>query len=248
MSGSQSVMTVDQACRLLGVSLGASAGELRHAFRQAAKAAHPDRPGGCAERFRLVVEAHHVLQRAEPKAKPAAARPAGAKPPPKASADAPRPSTRSAAAAPVLLSIRPDQALHGGQIDHVLGDGRAIRILTPPGLRAGDRFRAEGVDFEVIIRGDGSTIVRGDDLWITVAVEAKILSRGGRVTVDTPHGRRVAIITAKAAAQGLVRLQGQGLPARGRHRQGHLFLRLEPEETRSLARDILRRFSAGRAA
>jgi curved DNA-binding protein len=234
MSGAETVMTVARACEVLGVRLGASAGELRQAFRQAAKAAHPDRPGGCAERFRLVVEAHHVLQRAE--AQPE--RPAS--PPPRES--------RRPRSAPVTLSISPELAANGGEVEHVRGDGRRIRIAVPAGLRSGDRFRAEETDFEVVVRGDGVTVVRGDDIWITVAVEAKVLSRGGRVTVDTPFGRRVAIITAKAAAQGLVRLQGQGLPPRGRHRQGHLFLRLEPAETRTMAREILRRFSNGRAA
>lgn len=243
MSETQSLMTVAMACEVLKVRPGASAGELRQAFRQAAKSAHPDRPGGSAERFRLVVEAHHVLQRADTAAKPPPHRPAASRPAAHAA-----PPRRRAPGPAVLLAITPHQAVVGGEIDHVLPTGRAIRIVTPPGLRAGDRFRAEDTDFEVVVRGDGVTLVRGDDLWITVAVEARILSRGGRVTVDTPHGRRMVIITAKAAAQGLVRLQGQGLPARGRHRQGHMFLRLEPAETRSMARDILRRFAGGRAA
>lgn len=238
MSGSHTVITVAQACELLRVSPGVSAGDLRQAFRRAAKQAHPDRPGGSAEKFRLVVEAHHVLQRADAAPKTAPHPPASTA----AAQSRPRPSGPA-----VLLSITPHQAVHGGEIEHVTPDGRKLRILTPAGLRAGDRFRAEETDFEVIVRGDGVVVVRGDDLWITVPVEAKLLSRGGRVTVDTPHGRRVAIITAKAAAQGLVRLQGQGLPPRGRHRQGHLFLRLEPTEVRNMAQDILRRFS-GRTA
>jgi len=242
MSASHSVITVARACELLGVRPDASAGDLRQAFRKAAKEAHPDRPGGSAEKFRLVVEAHHVLQRAEtaPKTAQKAAphRPASTA----ASQARPRPSGPA-----VLLAITPHHAVHGGEIEHVTPDGRKLRIMTPAGLRAGDRFRAEETDFEVIVRGDGVVLVRGDDLWITVPVEAKLLSRGGRVTVDTPHGRRVVIITAKAAAQGMVRLQGQGLPPRGRHRQGHLYLRLEPTEVRNMAQDILRRFS-GRAA
>ncbi|WP_374571457.1 DnaJ domain-containing protein [Phenylobacterium sp.] len=239
MSGPHTVMTVAMACELLGVSADASAGDLRQAFRKAAKEAHPDRPGGDAERFRLVVEAHHVLQRADAAPKAAPHRPS--------SSGAARPFTR-ASHPPVRLSIPPEVAVNGGQVDHVLGDGRKIRIVTPAGLRTGDRFRAEETEFEAIVRGDGVTVVRGDDIWITLPVEAKVLKNGGRLAVETPHGRRMVIITAKAAAQGLVRLQGQGLPPRGRHRQGHLFLRLEPLETRNMARDILRRFSGGRAA
>ena len=234
MSGTETVMTVARACELLGVRPGASAGELRHAFRQAAKAAHPDRPDGCAERFRLVVEAHHILQRAEAE-------------PQRPSTPPPR-EARRASSPPTPLTITPHLAANGGEIEHARTDGRRLRIALPAGLRNGDRFRAEEMDFEVLVRGDAVTVVRGDDLWITTPVDAKVLSRGGRVTIETPFGRRVAIITAKAAAQGLVRLQGQGLPPRGRHRQGHMFLRLEPAETRTMAQDILRRFTGGHAA
>lgn len=250
-------MSVARACEVLGVARGASPGELRHAFRQAAKAAHPDRPGGSADRFREVVEAHHVLQRAGPAPKetphresPSEAPSARAEPPPKHRAPPPPPEARRRASsrAPTLLSITPHLAATGGDVDHVMADGRRVRIVLPAGLRAGDRFRADEDEFEVVVRGDGVTIVRGDDLWITLPVEAKILSQGGRVTCDTPHGRRVVMITKKAAAQGLVRLQGQGLPPRGRHRQGHMFLRLEPAETKSAARSILRRLAGGWAA
>lgn len=275
MSGTQTVMSVSRACEVLRVSRSASPGELRHAFRQAAKLAHPDR-GGSTERFREVVEAHHVLQRAQPadrEAPPRAApRPSpqtgpAADPPPrseqtKASASEqpraappppkePPPSQarrQASARPPVLLSISPHLAATGGEADHEAPDGRRLRIVLPAGLRAGDRFRAEDTEFEVIIRGDGVTLVRGDDLWITLPVEPKVLAQGGRVTCDTPHGRRVVMISKKAAAQGLVRLQGQGLPPRGRHRQGHMYLRLEAGEARSAAREILRKLSGGWAA
>ena len=57
-------------------------------------------------------------------------------------------------------------------------------------------------------------------------------------------------VTKKAADRGLVRLVGQGLPARGRWREGHLFLRLAPVERKvdSAARTLLRRFTAAWAA
>ena len=77
-----------------------------------------------------------------------------------------------------------------------------------------------------------------------------MLAEGGRIALDTPLGRRVVWITKKAGERGLVRLVGQGLPARGRHRQGHLFLRLAPQETKAdtAARTLLRRFTAAWAA
>ena len=54
-----------------------------------------------------------------------------------------------------------------------------------------------------------------------------------------------------AGERKLVRLVGQGLPARGQHRRGHLFLRLAPAkagQADSAARALLRRFAAAWAA
>jgi curved DNA-binding protein len=92
--------------------------------------------------------------------------------------------------------------------------------------------------------------VRGDDLWVTVAVMPRVLEDGGRVALETPLGRRIVWLTEKAGERKLVRLVGQGLPARGSHRQGHLFLRLAPKEgqANSAARNLLRRFTAAWAA
>jgi curved DNA-binding protein len=131
-----------------------------------------------------------------------------------------------------------------------LSDGRRIALTLPPGVRAGDKVRAGRHEFEVAVRGDGQAMVRGDDLWITVAVAPELLAEGGRIALDTPLGRRVVWITRKAAERGLVRLVGQGLPARGRHRQGHLFLRLHPQPARTdtAAQTLLRRFAAAWAA
>jgi curved DNA-binding protein len=233
-------MSVKEARAILGLKPLATQGELRRAFREAAKAAHPDRPGGDAERFRKVVEAHHLLQ----SLKPSASASSRLNQPPVAV------SRPGAATRGDTLSVPPLLAMTGGSLDHRLADGRRIRIALPAGLRAGDRLRAGGVEFEIAVRGDGQMMVRGDDLWITVAVEPHMLAEGGRVALDTPLGRRVVWITRKAGERGLVRLVGQGLPARGRHRQGHLFLRLAPQErkTDTAARTLLRRFTAAWAA
>jgi curved DNA-binding protein len=233
-------MSVKEARAILGLKPLATQGELRRAFREAAKAAHPDRPGGDAERFRKVVDAHHLLQ----SLKPSASASSRLNQPPVAV------SRPGAATGPDTLSVPPLLAMTGGTLDHRLADGRRIRIALPAGLRTGDRLRTGGVEFEIAVRGDGQVMVRGDDLWITVAVEPHMLAEGGRIALDTPLGRRVVWITRKAGERGLVRLVGQGLPARGRHRQGHLFLRLAPQErkTDTAARTLLRRFTAAWAA
>lgn len=225
-------LSLKAARELLGVGATASAAELRRAFRAAAKQAHPDRPGGSPERFRQVADAYRRLQR--PGGLEAVA------PPP-----VPRPQ-----APPAALEIGPRLALLGGAAEHRLADGRTIRIALPPGLRTGDLVRAAECGLTVVVRGEDGMMVRGDDLWITVPVAPRTLAEGGRVALETPLGRRIVWITRKAAERGLVRLVGQGLPARGRHGQGHLFLRLAPQagEARSAASRLLRRFAAAWAA
>lgn len=235
MSDGLAQMGSRRAREVLGLSALHTPADLRRAFREAAKRAHPDRPGGDPDRFREVVEAFHVLQAGAAQARRIVSPPATV---------AQRPVGAS------LLSISPLVALNGGPVEHVLADGRRIRLTLPPGLRTGDAVRAGEAELKVVIRGDGEILIRGDDLWMTVKVDPRLLAEGGRVAVDTPLGRRVVWITRKAAERGLVRLVGQGLPARGPWREGHLFLRLAAVERKvdSAARTLLRRFTAAWAA
>ena len=231
-------MDIRRARDVLRVPIRHGPAELRRAFREAAKRAHPDRPGGDPERFRQVVEAFHVLRAAEigPRGRRIAQPPVVARP--------------ASAVGSTTLAISPLIAMTGGLAEHVLPDGRRIRLTLPAGLRAGDVVRAGGDALTVAVRGDGGMLVRGDDLWINVTVDPRLLAEGGRVALETPLGRRVVWITRKVGERGLVRLVGQGLPARGRWREGHLFLRLSPVTGKadSAARTLLRRFTAAWAA
>ena len=230
-------ISLKAAREVLGVGPLASPADLRRAFREAAKAAHPDRPGGDERRFRQVVAAYHRLQPL-PRASERIFQP-----------PAPQPSaTRKPE--PAILAISPLVALRGGGVAHTLGDGRRIRVKLPPGLRAGDTVRAGGAELCVVLQGEPEMLVRGDDLWITVVVSPRLLAEGGRVTLETPVGRRIVWLSKKAGERRLVRLVGQGLPARGTRPQGHLFLRLVPAvgEAHSAARTLLRRFAAAWAA
>jgi curved DNA-binding protein len=229
---SQTPISVKTARAVLGVGPFAGPGELRRAFREAAKRAHPDRAGGGAEQFRQVVEAYHRLQAAQ-------AGPERIIQPP-----APR------APEPAVLAIDPLVALRGGAAEHRMADGRRIRVRLPAGLRTGDTVRADGAELKVVLRGTPEILVRGDDLWISATVSSRMLAEGGRVALETPLGRRIVWLTSKAGERKLVRLVGQGLPARGPHRQGHLFLRLSPRagQADSAARTLLRRFTAAWAA
>lgn len=237
MAGTKSsVMSLKRAREVLGATAQATPAELRRAFREAAKLAHPDRKGGDAARFREVVEAYHLLHDSRPADRLV-------QPP----ATVARPARASEGK---ILPVPPLLAMTGGPMEHLSADGRRIKLNLPPGLRAGDKVRAGEAEFEVALRGDGQMLVRGDDLWITVPLDPRLLAEGGRIALETPLGRRVVWITKKAGERGLVRLVGQGLPARGRHRQGHLFLRLTVAagEANSAARTLRRRFAAAWAA
>ena len=219
-------MTLSEARALLGVRAQASSADLRRAFREAAKAAHPDREGGSADRFRRVMSAYRQLE--------------------EASAEIVRPGV-SARAKDQLgkLHITPVMAWSGGSVEHRMADGRTLRIRLPVGLRNGDTVRAGAEELEVVVDALGGMRVRGDDLWITVHVPPHVLAEGGRVPVVTPIGKRILWVSKKAGERRLVRAPGLGLPARGRRPQGCLFVRLAPKTgpLDSAARNLLRRFT-----
>jgi curved DNA-binding protein len=61
-----SQLSISSARAILGVAPGADERELRAAYREAAKRAHPDRPGGDAALFRDVLAAYRLLQELPP--------------------------------------------------------------------------------------------------------------------------------------------------------------------------------------
>jgi curved DNA-binding protein len=221
--------TVPEARALLGVTIAANADEVTAAFRAAAKVAHPDRPGGDGEAFRQIVAAYRVLQ-AET-----------------------RLPARVPLATPVLspfVEITPLVALAGGEAEAVLSTGRRIAARIPAGARHGETLSLAGEAVQVRVRGDERIQLRGSDLWVTAVAPATVLDGGGRASVDTALGPRTLWISGKVAARRLVRLEGQGLPARGDHPRGSLFIRLVPDTgaPESPARIHLRKFAAAWAA
>ncbi len=226
MTRAASDLTLKTAREVLGVSSASTPTEVRRAFREAAKRAHPD-TGGDEQAFRQIVAAYNRLQ--DPLDERLVQAPTRRRP-------VPVPE----------LEISPLVAMEGGEVDHRMSDGRLIRIDLPPGLRPGDKVRAGGAELSVYIRTHDGVLVRGDDIWMTVKVSQGIAKKGGRVTFETPFGRRIVWIDRKAAERGLVRLEGQGLPARGNRARGHLFLRLASTAgvADSAALALLRRFAA----
>lgn len=233
-------MSVRAARETLGLGALYSAADLRRAFRDAAKQAHPDREGGDEAQFRRVMEAYHRLQGLKTAAADRIVQP------PAARAPDPPPAAR-----PGILVIDPLIALSGGVVEHQMADGRRVRATLPPGLREADRVRIASRELTVEIASTADLLVRGDDLWVNAEIDPKTLAQGGRVAVETPVGRRIVWLTPRATARKLVRLVGQGLPPRGRHIQGDLFLRLAPArggQADSAARNLLRKFAAAWAA
>jgi|SRR5579859_285625 len=230
---SPSAISLKTAREVLGLGPFFTPSDLRRAFREAAKGAHPDRAGGEGEAFRRVVAAYHRLQAVQVGAERICQPPV--RQPPQ----------------PTVLKIDPFLALGGGWTEHQFSNGRRVRVRLPAGLRTGDTVRVGASELAVVLGGAPDVLVRGDDIWINASVSARTLAEGGRVAVETPLGRRIVWLTKKAGERKLVRLVGQGLPARGPHRQGHLFLRLAPSKVGavdSAARALLRRFAAAWAA
>ena len=223
-------LTADQARAILGLASDASPHAVIGAFRAAAKAAHPDRAGGDAAKFRDILAAYRLLQ------------------------SLPRlPALIPSAPVPEAgphVEIAPLTALFGGEADAVLANGRRIRARIQPGARHGETISVEGAALKVRIFAEGAIQVRGSDLWVTAEIASVLLEQGGRASVATPLGDKVLWISRKVAERGLVRLEGQGLPARGRHPRGSLFIRLVPDTgaPESAARARLRRFAAAWAA
>ena len=221
-------LTLPQARAILGLTPEASSQDVLAAFRASAKLAHPDRPGGDAERFRLVLEAYRMLQSA-------------------ASLPAVIPDLYVFEA---YVEIDPLIALNGGEADAVMEYGRRQRLRIPAGARHGDKLESAGVKVQVRVDANGPIQLRGSDLWVTTEVAAYLVEEGGRATLQTPLGERQVWISRAAAERRLVRLEGEGLPARGPHPQGSLFIRLASDTgaPESPARAQLKKFAAAWAA
>lgn len=245
MSGGD-IRTVRQARQALGLGETASVEDLRRAFRAGVRAAHPDR-GGDPVQLRRVVDAYRLLtalhdtrlKMALARVEPEAARP-------------PAPTTvKPDGKLPLEITVA--QAMGGGAADVTLPDGRRGRLKLPAGLRAKDVVRLTTPDGPILFTvrfAMGEMEVRGDSVWMTATAPASVLAKGGRVEAVTAAGPRSVWLTPESGKRGLVRIPGAGLPARGAHKAGHLFIRLKAEAAapEAGARGLLRRFTAAWAA
>jgi curved DNA-binding protein len=230
-------MCAQDALRLLGLPAPADPDQLRSAYLSAVKTAHPDRPGGDAERLRRVIEAYEFLRDRRAPEPPAAPR-AGPSAPP-------RPSSRR-------LEISPMQAVFGGVHAAPMRGAGDATVRLPPGLRSGDLIGVTGVAMTIAIVADERSTFVGDNLCVRIEVERSFLAAGGRLELQTPQGPMSLQVSRQDAARGLVRIDGGMLPDQGRHPPVQMFVKLETapaaagSETRTRA--LLRRFTAAWAA
>jgi curved DNA-binding protein len=227
-------LSPDEARAILGLAPDASPHDVIGAFRAAAKQAHPDLPGGDAARFREILSAYRLLQSLPRTPVP---------PPPSSFQPVPRAFSGFAEVAPMV-------AYAGGEAEALLPDGRRMPVPVPAGARHGEVLEVAGEKIKLRIRAESALQVRGSDLWVSAEVASRLLADGGRVMVETPLGPRSVWITSKIAERRLVRLEGEGLPARGLHPAGSLFIRLVPDTgaPESPARVQLKKFAAAWAA
>ena len=247
--GRGEAMTPKRAREVLKAPSNADQATLARAFRAAVKDCHPDREGGDAERLRQVIEAHRILQQLQEARRHLTPQPA----PHTAAAARPQPKSQ-----PALehIDISVTEALFGGERRIQLAGGRTLDVRLPAGLRSGETLRLAGaaggsdVHLQISVGALPNLTVRGDDLWLKISAPLKQIDEGARLEIDTPRGRRAVWLSRKAGSKRLMRLPGEGLPARGGHARGDLFLRIEPEEApvESPAKSMLRKFAATWAA
>lgn len=235
----------------LGLSATApvSAETLTEAFRRAALTAHPDRPGGDAERFRAVVEAYRLLKRTD-EAVAAALTQVARKPT--------SPARPPVSAAPrdvfnVHVEIDPLTAVRGGLIGlNIAGKTRQAR--APAGVRHGDRLRlmlcGGGVVWAIVrVTALDDLRVEGADLVQDVPIHPRKLAEGGRFTIQTHAGPRDLWLARARPAPLRYALKDLGLPSLNGRPAGRLIVRLIPSAAEPTpAEAMLDRFEADWAA
>jgi curved DNA-binding protein len=233
-------MSARDALEVLGLGSVPDPADLRGAYLAAVKRAHPDKPGGDADRLRRVIEAYETLkERRAPEPAPVFSDAASPNAPP------PKPSSRR-------VEITPMQAVFGGVHSVPMRGTGDVAVRLPPGLRAGDLIAVSGVAMTIDIVNDERSTFVGADLCLRLPVDRAFRSTGGDLKVPTPAGPLQLKVSRQDATRGLVRVDSARLPAQARNAGVQMLIKLEPiaeavyGETRT--RTLLRRFTAAWAA
>ncbi|WP_374389569.1 DnaJ C-terminal domain-containing protein [Brevundimonas sp.] len=202
----------------LGVSRGASADEIKKAFRKLAKELHPDKNPGdkiTEDKFKRVTAAFDILGDAEKKAKYDAGQ---------IDADG-NEQFRGG-----FGGGRP-----GGNPFGQGGPGGGFSHTGGPGGRA----NFEGIDLDDLFgmfggtgrqRGARDFTARGQDVKATLEISLEDAIAGATRRIQFSDGRTLDVTIPKGAADGqVIRLRGQGAPGRGAENGDALIeLKIEP--------------------
>ena len=223
-----------EALSELGLSGVAHDDDIRAAFRQRLKQAHPDLNGGTDMRLRRLILARDLLISAPNKAAE--------------EVESIQPSISiQDGTTPLTISLQ--QALFGGvvtadvpalevaRVDEVLTSliqTRTLRISLPCGLRDGERARlscqgaaSDELLFRINIDPEADCRVWGHDIWMTARLENRLFLRGGEAIIDTPLGPQEIKIDRGIPHGASLCLYGKGLPATETAPAGNLYIRLE---------------------
>ena len=228
-----------EALSELGLKASAHDEDIRTAFRLRLKQAHPDIHGGTDARLRRLILARDLLM-SDAKI---IAQPADSLQPLCAA------NTLGDGAAPLTITLA--QALHGGiacpevpalEFSHArealtsLTQTKILCVTLPCGLRDGEKMRlpCEGAArdemyFKINIETEEHCRVWGDDIWMTVTLDRRLLQYGGKTTIDTPHGLQDIRVDRDVPHGASLCLKGKGLPATDTASAGNLYIRLEAQ-------------------
>lgn len=250
---------------VLGVARGASSDDIRQAYRKLAKELHPDtRPDDLdsEERFKRVSAAFHLLSdpvkrrrfdRGEIDGDGNSRRANGARARPRNGASSPDfesifkgfgggdgqrgPFKSKGEDVRYRLELDFVEAATGGRKRVVMGDGKALDLVIPEGVRTGAVLRLRGQGragsgsapagdalVEIDVQTHSVFERRGDDVWLDLPITLKEAVLGAKVKAPTLTGS-VALTVPKGSNSGqTLRLRGKGV--RGEKGRGDLMVRL----------------------
>jgi curved DNA-binding protein len=125
-----------------------------------------------------------------------------------------------------VLEITLEEAASGGKRRISLGDGRALQVEIPRGVRDGQRIRLAGQGTSGVGGGPPGDLllrvrikphprfrVEGRDLYVEVPVTPWEAALGAEVPVKTLTGSARVRVPAGSSTHRRLRLRGQGMPA-----------------------------------
>src|SRR5690606_13085732 len=125
----------------------------------------------------------------------------------------------------VTLDVTVEDVATVAKVSAMFPDGRKVGIKLPAFVEDGQTIRLKGQGepspfggpagdalVKVRIRSHPIYRVEGRDLHVDVPVSLKDAVLGGKVPVDTPHGRLAVAIPSWSSSDRKLRLKGKGLP------------------------------------